>query len=219
MSRSSPQEIFLDAEEEHYPEGEGFSHPHDNFSYNLDEQDSGTHIEVEEVDDEMAWNQGEAPNHDASFIARIRQRATIRRQFRRADTADAVNRAAAAVEAKADDRRRLQVRSLCESADASAAGLMPHLLRANAEQLDIQKRNQEILQDLTKTIAALTQNQTAMHRAMTRQDRKLATIETGMNALANQLQEIHFQVVPDPNAQPPRYEDIGDASQDIPREV
>ena len=207
MSRSSPQEIYYDADEEHYPNGEGFSHPHDNFSHNSEEQDSGSIIEVEEVDDEMAWNHGEAASTDPSFIARIRQRATIRRQFRRADTADAVSRAAAAVEAEADDRRRLQIRSLCESADASASGLMPHLLRANAEQLDIQKRNQEILQDLTKTIAALTQNQTAMHRAMTSQDRKLATLETGMNALANQLQEIHFHVS-SLNAQPPRYEDI-----------
>ena len=75
---------------------------------------------------------------DASFIARMRQRAQTRRQNDRAN-------AAAAAAAEENNIRRLQIRSLGESTDASVSGLMPHLLRTTAEQLDIQKRNQQIL--------------------------------------------------------------------------
>ena len=122
---------------------------------------------------------------------------------------DELANAAAAAEAERinTNRRRQRIQQLCESTDASSAGLMTQILKTSADQLEIQRRTNTVLQDLTTSLAALTQNQTELHRSMARQEEKIRQVETVALSLANQVQEIQDHLV-SAMPLPPSYEEI-----------
>ena len=102
--------------------------------------------------------------------------------------------------------RRQNILQLSESTDASSAGLMSQLLKTAANQLEIQRRTNTVLQDLTISMTALAQNQTELHLSMARQEEKIRQIETVTLSLATQVQEIQDHLA-SAMPLPPSYEE------------
>ena len=207
MSGSSQSPIVLDDEEERSPVGRSFSRiQEDKFNFassSLD--DSGGHFEihVEDLEEEMSVNQGStSSNNSSGFLSRFRQRPQQRNQ-------DQLAYAAAVAEAERlnANRRRRNIAELRGATDATSAGLMAQILKTSTDQLDIQRRTNTVLQDLSTSLAALTRNQTDLHRSMALQEERLRQVETMTNSLATNVQEIQEHLT-SAMPLPPSYEEI-----------
>ena len=84
---------------------------------------------------------------------------------------------------------------------------MAQILKTSTDQLEIQRRTNTVLQDLSTSLAALTRNQTDLHRSMALQEERLRQVETMTNSLATNVQEIQEHLT-SAMPLPPSYEEI-----------
>ena len=208
MSGSSQSPIVLDDEEERSPVGRSFSRiQEDKFNFassSLD--DSGGHFEihVEDLEEEMSANQqvSSSSNNSSGFLSRFRQRPQQRNQ-------DQLAYAAAVAEAERlnANRRRRNIAELRGATEATSAGIMAQIMKTSTDQLELQRRTNTLLQDLSTSLAALTRNQTDLHRSMALQEERLRQVETMTISLATKVQEIQVHLA-SALPLPPSYEEI-----------
>ena len=216
MSGSSRSPIVLDDEEEQSQVGQSFSRfQEDKFNFTSNSlDDSGGHFEihVEDLEEDMSANQqvSSSSNHSSGFLSRFRQRPQQRNQ-------DQLAYAAGVAEAERlnENRRRRNIAELRGATDAATAELMAQILKTSNDQLEIQRRTNTVLQDLSTALVAMTRNQTGLHRSMALQEQRLRQVETMTISLATKVQEIQTHLATamplPPNYEeplPPSYEEI-----------
>ena len=216
MSGSSSSPIILDDDEERSPVGRSFPSERRSFSRRREDKsnsksnsldDSGGHFDiiVEDLEEEMSANQG-----TSSFLSRFRQRERQRHQ-------DLAAHAAAVAEAERLNANRNRQRNIAElrgATDAASADLMAQILKTSTDQLEIQRRTNIVLQDLSTALAALTSNQTDLLRSMALQEERIRQLGTMTSTLATQVQGIQAHL----NSTlplPPSYEDVVDVEGEV----
>ena len=93
---------------------------------------------------------------------------------------------------------------------------MAQILKTSTDQLEIQRRTNTVLQDLSTALAALTSNQTDLHRSMALQEEKIRQVGTMALSLATKVQEIQDHLV-STLPLPPSFEDVVDVEGEVQR--
>ena len=221
MSGSSSSPIILDDDEKRSPVGRSFPSERRSFSRRREDKsnsksnsldDSGGHFDiiVEDLEEEMSASQGTSSNNSSGFLSRFRQRERQRHQ-------DQLAYAAAVAEAErlnANRKRQSNIAELRGAIDAASADLMAQILKTSTDQLEIQRRTNIVLQDLSTALAALTSNQTDLLRSMALQEERIRQLGTMTSTLATQVQGIQAHL----NSTlplPPSYEDVVDVEGEV----
>ena len=146
------------------------------------------------------------------FMSRFRQRPQQRNQ-------DQLAYAAAVAEAERLNANRKRQRNIAElrgATDAASADLMAQILKTSTDQLEIQRRTNIVLQDLSTALAALTSNQTDLHRSMALQEERIRQLGTMTSTLVTQVQGIQGHLNSTLSL-PPSYGDVVDIEGEVQR--